>query len=234
MSLDKTDTNGLQASIHYRFGQVKLLETALTHSSFANENGETEDNERLEFLGDAVLELVTSEEAYRRYPEAPEGELTWVRSLLVKERSLAAMARTVDLQAHMLLGRGEEAQGERGRDALLADALEALLGAVFLDGGYEAARVLALRLLEPQWPEASVVGRGKDYKTRLQELTQSRFRARPVYVLAGSEGPEHEKWFNVEVRLPDERVFQGRGTSVKRAEQAAARAAVEVLGGEGG
>jgi ribonuclease-3 len=220
----------LQDCIDYHFSQVKLLRGALTHSSYANEFDEAgEDNERLEFLGDAVLELCISEEAFLRYPEASEGQMTRIRSRLVKEKSLADAARVLHLERYLLLGRGEESQGGRTRDSLLSDALEALFGAVFLDGGYTAAKALILRVFTPFWPEEPDVRASKDHKSRLQEITQQQLHSLPVYRLLGSEGPEHAKSFLVEVELSDGRIFQGRGGSVKKAEQTAASRAVQAL-----
>nr|WP_321260736.1 ribonuclease III [uncultured Pseudodesulfovibrio sp.] len=226
------DTDELQDCIHHRFGQVKFLEVALTHSSFANEQEVNQDNERLEFLGDAVLELCISEEGFKRYPRAAEGQLTRIRSQLVKEQSLAAIARDLNLDKYIRLGRGEELQGGRERDALLADALEAVLGAVFMDGGFEVAKRTILNIFEGEWPEQAMLPETKDYKSRLQEVAQERFRERPVYVLAGTSGPEHEKLFMVDVTLPEGEVFRGVGTSVKRAEQESARAALKFLSEE--
>jgi len=224
------DTAELQDCIHHRFGQVKFLKTALTHSSYANEQEGFDDNERLEFLGDAVLELCISEEGFRRFPSAAEGQLTRIRSQLVKEQSLAGIARSLTLDKFIRLGRGEELQGGRERDALLADAFEAVLGAIFLDGGFEAARRSILTIFEDRWPEQAVLPEIKDYKSRLQEVAQERFRDRPVYVLAGTSGPEHEKIFEVDVTLPQGEVFRGTSTSVKRAEQESARIALDFLG----
>ena len=223
------DIGDLQECIHHRFDQVKLLETALTHSSYANEQEGNADNERLEFLGDAVLELCISEEGFKRFPQAPEGQLTRIRSQLVKEKSLASIARDLGLCQYVLLGRGEEQQGGRDRDALLADAFEAVMGAVFLDAGFEVARSTILRIFEDRWPEQAVLPETKDYKSRLQEVAQERFRDRPVYVLSGTLGPEHEKVFQVDATLPTGEVFRGEGTSVKRAEQEAARQALDYL-----
>ncbi|BCS89388.1 ribonuclease III [Pseudodesulfovibrio sediminis] len=224
------DTAELQDSIHHRFAQVKFLESALTHSSFANEQEGSGDNERLEFLGDAVLELCISEEGFKRFPDAAEGQLTRIRSQLVKEQSLAVLARGLHLDQYIRLGRGEELQGGRERDALLADALEALLGAVFLDGGFEAAKKTILTIFEDLWPARAVLPETKDYKSRLQEVSQERFKERPIYVLAGTSGPEHEKIFKVDVTLPQGEIFRGTSTSVKRAEQEAARVGLEYLG----
>jgi ribonuclease-3 len=220
----------VQEDIHYRFGQVKLLELALSHSSWANEQGRPESsNERLEFLGDAVLELCVSQEAYARYPESDEGLLTKLRSRLVKTGTLAALARRLDLDSRLRLGRGEEAQGGRDRESLLADAFEALLGAVFLDGGFAAARELVLRMFANLWPESPQLPAGKDCKSRLQELTQETHRERPVYTLVESSGPEHHKVFEVEVLLPDGERFRAQGPSLKKAEQAAAARAMAHL-----
>lgn len=220
----------VQEDIHYRFSQVKLLELALTHSSWANEQGRPDmSNERLEFLGDAVLELCVSQEAYLRFPESDEGLLTKQRSRLVKTSTLAGVARAVGLDRRLMLGRGEETQGGRERDSLLADALEALFGAVFLDGGFAASQELILRMLEPLWPASPVLPGGKDGKSRLQELTQETHRERPVYTLVESSGPEHHKVFEVEVLLPDGQRFRSTGPSLKKAEQAAAHCALSRL-----
>ncbi len=222
----------LQESIHYRFRQVKLLETALTHSSHANEHGgETEHNERLEFLGDAVLELCVSERLFAQFPCAREGNLTRMRARLVSKPSLAELARELQLDAYLLLGKGEESQGGRDRHSLLSDALEAVLGAVFLDGGYARALEVVDVLFASRWPAEPEGGKSRDYKSRLQELTQKRFRERPVYSLAGSNGPEHAKVFTVHLALPDGQSVSADGPSVKRAEQKAAGLALKLLGG---
>jgi len=218
----------LQDSISYRFDQVKLLGTALTHSSFANEQG-CDHNERLEFLGDAVLELAVSEELFNRFPNAPEGALTKLRAKLVSMPSLADLAKTLGLESYVYLGKGEESQGGRERDSLLSDALEALLGAVFLDGGYESAKHVVLAIFNPRWPQEVEPPKTRDFKSRLQELTQRDHKSRPIYRLLGSSGPEHEKLFEVEICLPDGRTVLARGSSMKKAEQAAARQALEIL-----
>ena len=228
--LDGAALSALEHDIHHRFGQVKLLALALAHSSWANEQGRPElNNERLEFLGDAVLELSITAEAFRRYPQADEGLLTKLRSRLVKAPTLAGVALAAGLPPRLLLGRGEEAQGGRERESLLADALEAVLGAVFLDAGFEAARGVVLALFEPLWPDTPAAPAGKDHKSRLQELTQQIFRERPVYAQVDQSGPDHEKRFEVEVRLPDGQCFRATSTSLKKAEQAAAGRAVAAL-----
>jgi len=220
----------LQRDIPYRFGQVKLLRAAMTHSSYANEQQDgAEHNERLEFLGDAVLELCISEELYRRFPGAREGDLTALRSRLVNQETLAGLARKIGLDKNIILGKGEEAQGGRERDALLSDAFEALLGAIFLDGGFEAVRTAVAGLFEESWPEREARPKSKDGKSRLQEVTQHLFKARPVYSLLCSEGPEHDKIFRVRLELPEGMVFIAEGSSMKRAEQTAAHAALAQL-----
>lgn len=220
---------GLQRSISYRFGQVKLLTMALTHSSYANEMSMPH-NERLEFLGDAVLELVVSDELFRRFPDSPEGVLTKLRARLVSMPSLAEVAKTLELERYLFLGRGEESQGGRSRDSLLSDAMEALMGAVFVDGGFEAARVVITGLLSKRWPKDAEPPKAKDYKSQLQEFTQRLHKARPVYRLAGSFGPEHDKRFEVELTLPDDSIVVSQGSSLKKAEQTAARKALEIFG----
>ncbi|MDR3176885.1 MAG: ribonuclease III [Desulfovibrio sp.] len=220
----------LQRHIPYRFTEVKLLRTALTHSSHANEEqGSRDHNERLEFLGDAVLELCISEELFLDCPEAREGELTAKRSALVNQENLAAAARRIGLDRYLVLGKGEEAQGGRNRDSLLSDALEALIGAVFLDGGYAAARQAVRGLFAADAAAGKKTTGGKDGKSRLQEASQRLFKERPVYSLVDSKGPEHDKVFKVRLRLPDGRTFSARGSSVKKAEQAAALLALEAV-----
>ncbi|NDY58424.1 ribonuclease III [Desulfovibrio sulfodismutans] len=217
----------LQTDIGHDFSDHAILETALTHSSHANESANpSEHNERLEFLGDAVLELCVSEELFSRFPQAPEGALTLLRSKLVSEPALAELARKCDLDRCIRLGKGEESQGGRQRDSLLSDALEAIFAAVFLDGGFEAARRSIRKIFSGMWPESLVEPKSKDYKSRLQELTQKRYKARPVYSLADSRGPEHEKLFEVRLILPDGHEVTASGSSVKKAEQMAAKKAL--------
>jgi ribonuclease-3 len=224
----------VQKILSHRFGEVKLLTEALTHSSFANEQEALDrDNERLEFLGDAVLELTVSEALFARFPEAPEGELTRMRARLVSEPTLAGLARDLGLSEALRLGKGEQMQGGRDRDSLLSDALEAILGAVFLDGGFEAARSLVERLYADHWPSRPAAPKAKDHKSRLQEMTQRTHKARPVYTLAESFGPEHAKVFDVALSLPDGRVVRAQGPSMKKAEQTAAAKALELLSREG-
>jgi len=199
---------------------LPLARTALTHSSYANEAG-GEDNERLEFLGDAVLDLALADFLYHRFPERDEGELSKIRAVVVSRPVLAQAASRLGLGAHLLLGKGEELAGGRKRPSILAAALEALFGAVFLSHGYEKARELAERLLG-QEAERYAAERSPDYKSLLQELGQRRYGALPAYNLVDSEGPEHEKVFTVSVELGGSKAL-GRGRSKKEAEQAAAK-----------
>lgn len=220
----------LQGDIHYHFKQVKLLETALRHTSAANELGDgVEHNERLEFLGDAVLELCISEELYQRFPSVREGVLTAMRSQLVNQQRLAGLSRSIHLNTHISLGKGEENQNGREKDTVLSDAFEALLGAVYLDGGIEAAQAVVRRLFKPLWGELNDQPKAKDYKSVLQELTQDKYKERPLYSLENTSGPEHAKDFFVRMVLPDGTVFEAKGSSVKRAEQNAAAMGIAYL-----
>lgn len=220
----------LEQKIHYRFKNKDLLRQALTHSSYANEIDTTlENNERLEFLGDAVLELCVSQELFQRFPADREGVLTCLRAQLVSEAALADTARDVGLQKFLLLGKGEENQGGRERDPVLCDVLESLFGAVFLDGGFTQARELILKLFAKKWPKSGKFKKNKDFKSKLQEMTQRFYAERPRYVLKGSFGPEHEKTYSVHLYLPSGECYQAEGGSVKKAEQLAAQKALSDL-----
>ena len=220
----------VQADIHYSFRENALLLLALTHSSHCNEvSGAAGHNERMEFLGDAVLELCVSRFLYDLFPELREGELTLLRSRLVSQSTLAALAVELKLDQALVMGRGEEEQGGRARSSMLCDVLEAVLGAVFLDGGFDEAERVVRKLLMPKLREASAGRRDKDDKSRLQEVTQKLFQDRPVYVLKGSLGPEHAKRFVVELALPDGKLFEAEGSSLKKAEQTAAGLALRAL-----
>ena len=219
----------LQQALGYTFFDVALLDRALSHSSWANERGLFEHNERMEFLGDAVLGLCVSNALYRMFPDAREGNLTRLRSQLVNTHILASLARQCGLDAVLRLGKGEEQQGGRQRDALLADAMEALLGGIFLDSDFATVRHVVDRLFAGHWPDCVEPASKKDFKSRLQEVTQRLLRALPVYVLTDSEGPEHGKIFTVAVSMPDGRTWMGRASSVRHAEHEAARKALEAL-----
>lgn len=220
----------VQGSLYYEFRRPELLSVALTHSSYANESEEEmEHNERLEFLGDAVLELCVSEELFKLFPDVREGELTKMRARLVGRKALCELSLELGLDKHVVLGRGEESQGGRSNSSLLSDVFEAVLGAVFLDRGYAGAKEWLKRVFEGRWPKEPVREGTKDYKSRLQELTQKVYKERPVYALCGSEGPEHQKMFDVKLTLPTGESLIGKGTSVKKAEQAAASEALKRL-----
>ncbi len=219
----------LETAIGYRFHNIALLQNALAHSSYANErwhNG-LMSNERLEFLGDSVLGMLVAEYLYRTFPDRPEGELTRMRADMVCEKTLAAVANTLGLGAHLLLGKGEEQGGGRSRESILADAVESVIAACYLDGGMDAARAFVEKFILVNVPVANF--HNKDYKTALQELVQQKKNQILAYTLVGESGPDHDKQFMVELTLNGETVGKGIGSSKKRAEQDAARDALEKL-----
>lgn len=217
---------------NYRFTDSSFLTEALTHKSYVNERRDSgrKHNERLEFLGDAVLSLVISEYLARRYPELNEGALSQLKAKLVSEAPLANAARRLDLGARLKLGRGEELSNGRDKASLLADALEAVIAAVYLDGGFEASRNFTIEALTDELLQIDVLQEqpgGDDYKTRFQEWCQKRYDVLPRYGIVRETGPDHQKVFEVEVQVND-RVFGiGRGHSKKEAEQEAAQRALE-------
>ena len=219
----------LEQGLGYTFRNKALLENALTHSSYANENRERHlpDNERLEFLGDSILGFVVAEYLYRNFPGKPEGELTRIRADLVCERNLAEAAATVELGSYLLLGHGEEQGGGRKRDSIVSDAMESVIAASFMDGGFAAAKEIIDRLILSNIPKGRP--RNFDYKTAFQELVQRKKDQQIHYELTGESGPDHDKHFEVEVLLNGKAVGHGVGSSKKRAEQAAAEAAIEAL-----
>ena len=219
----------LEQGLGYTFQNKALLENALTHSSYANENRERHipDNERLEFLGDSILGFVVADYLYRNYPDKPEGELTRIRADLVCERNLAEAAATIELGSYLLLGHGEEQGGGRKRDSIVSDAMESVIAASFMDGGFAAAKEIIDRLILSNIPKGRP--RNFDYKTALQELVQRKKDQQLHYALVGESGPDHDKHFEVEVQLNGKAVGRGVGSSKKRAEQAAAEAAIEAL-----
>lgn len=219
----------LEQGLGYTFRNKALLENALTHSSYANENRERHlpDNERLEFLGDSILGFVVADYLYRNYPDKPEGELTRIRADLVCERNLAEAAATIELGSYLLLGHGEEQGGGRKRDSIVSDAMESVIAASFMDGGFAAAKEIIDRLILSNIPKGRP--RNFDYKTAFQELVQRKKDQQIHYELTGESGPDHDKHFEVEVLLNGKAVGHGVGSSKKRAEQAAAEAAIEAL-----
>ncbi len=221
----------LQENLGYRFRDESLLRGALYHSSYANEhrNENIVSNERLEFLGDAVLGFVSAEFLYSRFPHAPEGELTRIRAALVREESLFEVAQALQLGECLMLGKGEESGGGRQRPSILADCTEAVFAAVYLDGGMDCARDLIHRVLLSKGDIEVAESRRRDYKTELQELVQRKPHQVLRYELVGQSGPDHAKVFTVAVLLNGEPVGEGSGHSKKEAEQSSARAALEKL-----
>ena len=219
----------LEEAIGYRFQNITLLQNALTHSSYANERWHNSllSNERLEFLGDSILGMVVAEYLYKQFPDRPEGELTKMRADMVCETSLAAIAEKIGLGKHLLLGHGEDRLGGRSRASILADAVESVIAASFLDGGMEAAKRFIQKFVLTNVPVKRMLN--TDYKTALQELVQQKKNQVLTYVLTGESGPDHDKVFSVDVLLNDVPVGSCTGSSKKRAEQAAAQSALEAL-----
>lgn len=222
------DLNELQTALGITFNQPSLLAQALTHSSYANENPGIAplSNERLEYLGDAVLGLVVAENLYRDFSGLSEGEMTRLRSILVKQETLANVALSINLGKYLFLGKGEESSNGRDKPANLARALEALIAAVYLDGGIAIIEQLILDLLDTELYKILSEGAIIDYKSQLQELLQARTQQTPVYNLVETQGPDHAKQFTVEVRLDNEILATGTGRSKKKAEMDAARVAL--------
>ncbi len=220
----------LEELLQYRFKNPDYLHEALSHSSYANEKKKIRhSNERLEFLGDSVLSVVVSQYLFLHYPELPEGELTKIRAALVCEKSLHKFALRIRLGDFLLLGKGEEHTGGRERPSILADAFEAVIAAIFLDGGLEAARTHIMHFIPEKLPENRAVLFG-DYKTALQEVIQKNPEEMVEYVLVSDSGPDHNKTFVVEVQLNTNVIGKGVGKSKKEAEQMAAREALELMG----
>ena len=219
----------LEAAIGYRFQNITLLQNALTHSSYANERWHNSllSNERLEFLGDSILGMVVAEYLYRNFPDRPEGELTRMRADMVCETSLAQIANRLELGKHLLLGHGEERFGGRSRPSILADAVESVIAAAFLDGGMTAAESFITRFVLCDVPVSKL--HNTDHKTALQELVQQKKNQVLCYRLVGESGPDHDKMFTAQVLLNDAVIGEGSGSSKKRAEQDAARTALENL-----
>ena len=219
----------LEMAIGYRFENITLLQNALAHSSYANEHwhNSLKSNERLEFLGDSILGMVVAEYLYRNFPDRLEGDLTRMRADMVCENSLARIAERLQLGSYLLLGNGEEQNGGRKRSSILADAVESVIAACFLDGGMAAAEQFIQKFVLCSVPANAPQNR--DYKTALQELVQQKKNQVLSYRLVGESGPDHDKQFTVEVSLNETVVGTGIGSSKKRAEQDAARAAMEKL-----
>ena len=227
---NKLDFKELHRLIGYEFKNKELLITALTHSSYANEaKGCVKYNERLEFLGDSVLSIVVSDYIYLHCPELPEGKLTKLRASLVCEKSLYVYAKQINMGKHIRLSKGERRSGGDDRPSILSDAFEALIAAIYLDGGIEPAREFILRFVIPDI-KSTKPKKFKDYKTSLQEIIQKNPEEKLSYVLVKETGPDHDKHFVVEVHLNSNVIGKGGGRSKKEAEQQAAREALELMG----
>ncbi|MFC1933343.1 ribonuclease III [Chloroflexota bacterium] len=225
------DLASLQQTLGVSFNDASLLEQALVHSSYINEDPgfALTSNERLEFLGDAVLGLFVAEKLYQDFPHFTEGEMTKLRAALVRRDTLARMARAIGLGDHLYLGKGEEASGGRHKPANLAAVLEAVIATILLDQGPSTARDFILRLLDTELEKVVSQGAGVDYKSELQELIQAREQQPPTYHVIEATGPDHDKRFTVEIRLGETVLGKGSGKSKKAAESEAARSALEKL-----
>jgi ribonuclease III len=216
----------LEKSLGYKFKNPALLKTALTHSSYANEFS-TESNERLEFLGDAVLGLVVARLLYDHHPRASEGKLSKQRSAIVSRVNFAKFTRELGIDKQLILGRGEEQTGGRDRESNLAGAFEAIIGAIYLDGGYRKVFKVISKLLKNSIDEKDIF---TDYKTKLQEIAQKKYKQIPRYKVVDEEGPPHKKCFHVEVKIMRRVLGEGMGSNKKEAEQSAAKEGLNKLG----
>lgn len=233
MSVERLDT--FQKILGYSFRKTDLLREALTHKSYLNEmrasekDGAAQDNERLEFLGDAVLDLAISERLIAVYPLSTEGDLSKMKARLVSEVTLARVARRLGVGEYLLLGRGEERTRGREKPSILADALEAVIAAVYQDGGFDTARTVLLQMFEDEFHRLDQRREDIDYKTELQECCQREFDVLPTYRVLRESGPDHQKLFEVKLMIKEEVFGIGRGRSKKEAEQQAAKQALEKL-----
>lgn len=215
----------LEKCIKYEFKNKQLLTEALTHKSYK----QPYNNERLEFLGDAVLDLVVGEYLYKKFPSADEGVLSKIRASLVNEEGFNKLAKNIDLGKHILLSNAEENNDGRIKASLLSNAFEALMGALYLEAGLEKVREISISLIEKQYNEISLDSLFKDYKTSLQEMTQAKFGVTPVYKLISSRGPDHKKEFEIAVIIQDKQYAKANGKSKKSAQQKAAFLAIKSL-----
>ncbi|NIA09075.1 MAG: ribonuclease III [Nitrospiraceae bacterium] len=224
--------SNLEASFGYHFARPELLEQALTHRSYTAEHGlGGQDNERLEFLGDAVLELVISHLLFERHAEkCREGELTRMRSFLVNESQLASQAHRLGLGKYIRLGKGEDRSGGRNKPSILSDTFEAVIGATYLDSNIEEIFLIIEKCFGDLLDQAIEIGINQDYKSRLQELTQGRFHSVPIYEIEKITGPDHQRTFHVAIHFNDYVIQRGTGKSKKEAEQEAARKALSIIG----
>lgn len=234
MSAYTPDLSGLEQTIGYKFKNRTYLERALTHSSYANEMrnrvSDYKDNERMEYLGDSVLSLITSEYLFKTHPEMPEGQLSLVRAASVCEKTLAEFSRKINLGKYLFLGRGEDLNNGRSRPSILSDAFEALLCALFLDSGIDEARRFLLPMMSEKITEIIEQGSAEDYKTSLQHIIQQEHGEVLCYVTVGESGPAHKKIFEVEARLNSNVIGRGIASSKREAEQLAAKEALALFG----
>lgn len=223
------DLNKVQETIGVEFKDASLLERALTHRSFLNENRQEDlkHNERLEFLGDAVLELLVTEWLFAHYPEKPEGILTSVRAAAVRTETLAELSRELGYGEHLLMSKGEEATGGRDRDYILANTFEAVLGAIYLDRRIEACIALLEKVLFPKIPKIIESELYIDSKSKLQEIAQEKYKITPIYQLVGEKGPDHDKIFTMAVMIGEKEYARGEGKNKQTAEQEAAGEALK-------
>ena len=219
----------LEEALEYQFHKKQLLQTALTHSSRANEMRHGVSNERLEFLGDSVLSVIVSDYLYHHYQHLPEGQLNKLRASLVCEKALCGFSKELDMGKHLMLGKGEQQTGGRERPSILADAFEAVLAAIYLDGGMNAARPFVLRFIKKELKHRETIA-FQDYKTTLQEIIQKNPEEKLEYVLVDEMGPDHDKRFVVEVKINSNVIGRGEGHSKKEAEQLAAAEALKLMG----
>ena len=223
--------NQFQEMIHYHFRDKNLLDTALTHRSFVNENPflACHDNERLEFLGDAVLELCISDMLMKKFPDYTEGQLSQLRASVVNEQPLANLAKNFKIGDYLLLGKGEESSGGRTKPSLLSNTLEALLAAIYLDSSFQEVSEFISRLFALLINEEQKTFMYRDYKTMVQQISQNRFKETPHYTLIREHGPDHDKTFEIELSITDKIITAGTGKNKKEAEQQAAEKALEAL-----
>lgn len=225
------DYDDLEKRIGVKFTNRDLLKTALTHRSYINENREQniENNERLEFLGDAVLELIISDHIYKKYPEKHEGELTSIRSALVRTESIAEESKKMGIGQYLLLSKGEEESGGKDKEYIIADLYEAVLGAIYLDKDYETAKEYVTRTILKKVDKVVEEELFIDPKTKIQELSQAKYKVTPTYTILKEEGPDHDKHFTIGLFLENKEIAQGVGTSKQKAEEDAARKAILIM-----
>lgn len=217
--------NELEKRIGYKFKDIKLLTEALTHKS----SKQNKNNERLEFLGDAVLDLIVGEYLYKKFPDVCEGDLSKLRASLVNEKGFEKLAKQIELGKYIFLSQAEENNKGREKASILSNAFEALIGEIYLESGIEKAKEVSLNLLLEAYPKIDLESIFKDYKTTLQELTQATIGATPKYIVTGSSGPDHQKEFIIAVEIGDKKIAKATGKSKKEAQQIAAQLAIEVL-----